>query len=321
MSVLDQAIVLPQWIFFVVVLVAAASTIILLFFLMDNKKWCPERNILVKARKKGIPIIEITDLGSNQIIWELGEKTRPDDIAFKSSTGAGIRIDPILVSSGCEPKRFNGANIYSYAFESFLPQTTKNHIAYKTILRYRHEKCKDLEFLQDVEFIELITRPQNHLEHDALMFLTKYFTPAIKKDEATGKEETVNIRQYYTDEEDESTREIDNNGNPIPGTGKIVRKLCEEEYKIDEFIKRIEDIKGDIYRLPLDLGYYAGTEAFVNNANGYIAQDLEALLSMRDKQNILDMIKKINLMTYGVIAIGIIMASCVGIYILHMTGA
>lgn len=318
MSILDQSIVLPQWIFFAVVLIAAASTIILVFFLMDNKKWCPERNILVKARKKGIPIIEITDLGSNQIIWELGEKANPDDIAFESKTGAGIRIDPILVSSGCTPKRFNGANIYSYAYESFLPQTTKNNLAFKTILRYRHEKCKDLDFLQDIEFIELISRPQNHLEHDALMFLTKYFTPAIKKDETTGKEETVNIRQYYIDEEDKTTCEIDAAGNPIIGTGRTIRKLCEEEIKMSDFINRIEDIKGDIYRLPLDLGYYAGTEAFVNNANGYIAQDLEALLSMRDKQNIMDFLKKMRLMTYGVIMIGIIIAGCVGVYILHM---
>ena len=134
MGFLDAAYVLPQW----MLLVGAAVIGILLFFIItmyqDEKKYCPEKKLLVKARKTGTPIIEIIDIGSNQCIWELGEKSGEASLEFKTKM-PGIRVDPILTSVGCEPRRLGGALIYSYAYESFLPQTSKNHLAFKNIIR------------------------------------------------------------------------------------------------------------------------------------------------------------------------------------------
>jgi hypothetical protein len=316
MSFLDTMILLPQWILYAGVGILFLVGFLYVFRLADDKKFCTERDILVQSRKKGLPIIQIIDVGSNSAIWELGEKEKKDDISFKSKS-QGIRIDPILTQTGCEPMRLGSSCIYSYAYENWLPQTTKNNLAFKSIIDYKNDKCKDLAFLTDVEFTSLISTPENYLEHDVQTYVSKYFKSLKQKDETTGLSKTINIRQYEIEEEDEETCQKDEEGKPILGTGRIVRKLVEEEVEIPEIVKRIENIKNDIAQLPISRGWFSGTEAFKNNAYAYSAQDLEALITIHDKQAMLDILKRINMMLYATAIVAIMIGGAIAFYIIR----
>jgi hypothetical protein len=306
-----------------------------------NKRYCPERKIIIPARKLGVPVIELIDIGSNNTVWELGTKSNSSDIKFETKY-SGIRIDPILTSVGAEPKRFGGGlDVYSYAYENWLPQTIRNHLAFKAISEYFHTKAKDLEFLTDIEFVALISTPEMHLQHDVNVYISKYFKNKTFKDN-DGHEYTKMYRQYQkvdTDqyievldkdetilvEDDSSPTGISKIQNPMfmkmkqipnPTVGQL--KWYEQEIDTPDLINRIESIKGDISRLPIAFGWFSGTEAFKNNAYAYTAQDLEMLLIIHDKQMLADMLKKINMMIYVIAALIVMIGGAISFYIINM---
>lgn len=317
MSILNDMVVIPQIWFYILIGVAIIGVGALILRVTSDKKFCPERAVLVTARKKKLPIVELVDLGSNSIMWLVGTKEKPSDIMFDfGDEYPGIRIDPVL-TTGCEPRRLNGLDIYSYAYESWLPQTTKNHLAFKAIAEYKLNKCNDLDFLTDQEFIALISTPENYLDHDCAMYINKYFKSMIKEDTTTGAKENVNIRQRYVEVEDLNTCQYDENNQPILGTGTYLTQLVEDEITTEEMVNRIESIKNDIARLPISRGYFAATEAFRNNAQGYSAQNLSALLDIYKQQMQLEMQKKINMMVYATAAVFVIIAGAVAFAIIY----
>lgn len=278
-----------------------------------EKKYCPERNLLIKARTTGSPVICLVDIGSNNATLELGTKKRSDDIKFDSKF-SGIRIDPVLTSVGCEPTRINSLDYYFYAFENWLPQTARNHLAYKAISEYKTKKCPDLDFLTDIEFISLVSTPEVHLAHDLNMFVSKYFKNVYEVDEKTNRSIVKMVRQFM--KEDPATCTIGQDGEPIPGTGTM--KKYEQEIHIPELVNRIEDIKNDISTLPISRGYFSMQEAFKNNAYAYAAQDLEMLLVIHDKQGLTEMMKKINTMVYATAVAIVCVAGGLGFYMVTM---
>lgn len=312
---------MPFWMVLVGVLAVFVPIALLLKQWQENRRYCPERKIIVQARSKGIPVIELTDIGSGNTVWELGSKKNPNDIKFDTAY-SGIRIDPVLTSVGCEPKRFGGGlDVYGYAYENWLPQTHRNHLAFKAISQYFHTKAKDLEFLTDIEFIALLSTPETHLAHDINIYISKYFKnePYVGTD---GKKYVKTVRKYKAIDENpyieiaDSSSETGMSQIPNPDYGQ----LCEYEEDIDvrDLIDKIERIKQDIYNLPIAFGWYSGTEAFKNNAYGYSAQDLEMLLIIHDKLQLADMLKKINMMIYVVAALIVMVGGAVAVYILSM---
>ncbi len=276
----------------------------------DDKRYCPERSVLIDCRKKNLPVIGLIDIGSNNATLEAGNKKKSDDIAFDSQH-AGIRIDPILTSVGCEPVRVNGLDYYWYAFENWLPQTVTNHLAYKAIIEFKNTFCEDLAFLTDIEFISLISTPETHLAHDVQMYISKYFKNVKMVDPVTRKEIYKNVRQFEA--EDPTTCVIGNDGLPIPGTGQIVK--YEQEINIVDIVNRIESIKGEVAKLPISRGYFSMTEAFKHNAYAYSAQDLEMLLIIHDKQQMADWMKRFNMQQYALAAAVILVAGGIAFYI------
>ena len=283
-----------------------------------NKKFCWERNMIIKARKDGIPIVELTDIGSNNTVWELGAKKNKDDINFDTQY-SGIRIDPILTSVGCEPKRFGGGmDVYSYAYENWLPQTTRNHLAYRAIMEYFKTEATDLGFLTDIEFVALVSTPETHLAHDVTIYISKYFKNV--KVVSGGTEIIKSVRRYQVLHDNEYIDTVDPAGNtiriPDPDYGKMI--WVEQEITPEILVNRIAQIKRDIYALPIAFGWYAGTEAFKNNAYAYSAQDLEMLLIIHDKMQMADMLKKFNIMLYAIAALIVMIGGGLAFYIINM---
>jgi len=335
MGFLDMSILLPFWVPLVMALIIVALGAFTFRSWDINRKYCPERKIIIAARKTGIPVIELTDIGSGNTVWELGTKTG-NDIKFDTKY-SGIRIDPVLTSVGCEPKRFGGGlDVYGYAYENWLPQTTRNHLAFKAISIYFHDKAKDLEFLTDMEFVALLSTPETHLAHDINVYISKYFKNVTVKEgdrqyvKMVRQFREIDMREFLVD--DREIIEVDDNSSdtgkariknpdigkktPNPTYGLEVTK--EQDVTAQELVNRIESIKRDISTLPICFGWYSGTEAFKNNAYGYSAQDLEMLLVIHDKLMLADMLKKINIMIYAIAAAIVFIGAGIGVYILSI---
>jgi hypothetical protein len=334
-GILDMSILLPLWVPLIMAIIIIGLAAFVFRSWDFNRKYCPERSIIIAARRGGIPVIELTDIGSGNTVWELGTK-QGNDIKFDTKY-SGIRIDPVLTSVGCEPKRFGGGlDVYGYAYENWLPQTTRNHLAFKAIAEYFHSKAKDLEFLTDMEFIALLSTPETHLAHDINVYISKYFKNV--QYEEGNKKYTKMVRQFKeldlrdTLTDDREFIEVEDNASetgysviknpqygaklPNPTFGREVTK--EQDVTPREIVNRIEEIKRDISTLPICFGWYCGTEAFKNNAYGYSAQDLEMLLVIHDKLMLADLMKKINLMTYAFAFVLVVIGGSIGIYILSL---
>lgn len=321
MGFLDTATVMPFWMLLVGIVMITIPLFLYVNDWRNNKRFCPERKLMIQARKNGIPIIELIDIGSGNVVWELGTKKSVNDIKFDTKY-SGIRIDPVLTSVGCEPKRFGGGmDVYSYAYENWLPQTHRNNLAFKAIIEYFHTKAKDLEFLTDIEFVSLISTPETHLAHDILIYVSKYFKNESYTDEK-GNKITKNVRKYTAIDTNEYIEVKD--ASQDSGVSRIRNpdfgQLCEFEDDMDvpTLVDRVQTIKRDIYNLPIAFGWFSGTEAFKNNAYGYSAQDLEMLLIIHDKLQLADMLKKINLMIYVVAALIVMVGGAVAFYIISI---
>jgi hypothetical protein len=328
MSFIDTPTVIPFWMLLIGIIMIVAPIGYLIREWQINRKYCQERSIIIASRKDGIPINELTDIGSGNTVWELGTKKNVNDIKFDTQF-SGIRVDPIRTSVGCEPKRFGGGmDVYSYGYENWLPQTHRNHLAHRAISEYFHSKAKDLEFLTDIEFVALVSTPETHLAHDVMIYVSKYFKNIEVKDDATGQVYIKMVRQVQQVDTQESLPAFNDDGTPDcdeEGKQKQVKNptfnqliWVEQEVTAQSLVNRIEAIKRDIYSLPIAFGWYSGTEAFKNNAYAYAAQDLEMLLIIHDKLQLADMLKKINLMTYAVAAAIVFIAGALAFYIISM---
>lgn len=316
---LDVATVIPFWSLLVGVIAFMALIGYILREYQMDRKYCPEKKLFIKARKDGFPIIELTDIGSGNSVFELGTKKNADDINFDSKF-SGIRIDPILTSVGCEPKRFaGGLDIYGYAYENWLPQTHRNHLAHRAISEYFHTKAKDLEFLTDIEFVALISTPETHLSHDVMIYINKYFKNTQQED-SRGRTQTKAVRRFQIVDEEEFVDLTLPNGTVIQSNNPTFGQLVwvEQEVTPQELVNRIQEIKREISNLPIAFGWYSGTEAFKNNAYAYSAQDLEMLLIIHDKLQMADMLKKFNVMIYAIAALIVMIGGGLAFYIINM---
>ena len=138
--------------------------------------------------------------------------------------------------------------------------------------------------------------------------------------EEEGKKYTKTVRKYQKID-DQKTIIIDDINSPDgkttiqnPNFGTL--QWAEQDVTIPSLVNRIETIKRDIATLPIAFGWYAGTEAFKNNAYGYSAQDLEMLLIIHDKLQLADMMKKINIMIYAIAALIVLIGGGIAFYII-----
>jgi hypothetical protein len=327
MSFIDTPTVIPFWMLLIGIIMIMAPIGFIIREWQMNRKYCQERSIIITSRKDGVPINELTDIGSGNTVWELGTKKNVNDIKFDTQF-SGIRVDPILTSVGCEPKRFGGGmDVYSYGYENWLPQTHRNHLAHRAISEYFHTKAKDLEFLTDIEFVALISTPETHLAHDIMIYVSKYFKNVNVADsngaiytKMVRRTQVVDDQQFIGVTKADGSPDLDEDGNQKLTDNPTFDQLIwiEQEITAQSLVNRIEEIKRDIYKLPIAFGWYSGTEAFKNNAYAYAAQDLEMLLIIHDKLQLADMLKKINLMTYAVAAAIVFIAGALAFYIISM---
>jgi hypothetical protein len=183
-GMLSMLIGLPLYLILIVAVIPVTIVMILANILLKIFKYGKEGFTFMRARNDGLPVLVDIEIGTNNAEFLLGEKKSPKDITFKDES-SGVKVDPSLVSAHAEPLRFSGGlDIFGYAYHNWLPQTTRNHLAFKAIVDYRNsdEEISQLDFLPDKEFVELISKPEHFLEADLKTKISKYFK--MRKDDS-----------------------------------------------------------------------------------------------------------------------------------------
>jgi hypothetical protein len=254
------------------------------------------------GRRDGKLVICDVEVGTNNAEFILGEKEDPKSPLFKDEK-SGVKVDPSMVSAYSEPMNFaGGLKIVGYAYKDLLPQTTRNHLAFKAIVDYfrageenddKTHPAKALAFLTEKEKIELISKPEHFLEADLKTKVGKYFK--------TRTDDKTKAVEYY--------RQFQKDG-----------KWYEQTVDIPELIHAVQQMKADINKLPIAMGYFSMNEAFKYNNVAYTAQHVSALKNLLTQLITEDLLGKLNLWTYGCIMIGCLGMVVIGIYVLHSQG-
>jgi len=109
---------------------------------------CDEGKIFNAARKKGLPVLSIENVGNGHATFALGTKDEDEDPIFEID-GVSMKVDPSMCSGGAEPTR---------------------------------KKFKTLSFLTDSELFTLLKQPRELLPDAAAVFLEKYSPTQPKVD-------------------------------------------------------------------------------------------------------------------------------------------
>lgn len=252
----------------------------LIFYLLNIYKFGKEGFIFSKARRKGIPVLCVVDVGSNQAKYELGTKKKKDDIEYDNDL-SGVQVDPSLTTGGVVPTRFEkGLNIYTFSTIDWLPITNSNALAYQTLNKWKTEH-KNYDFLTFQEFTTLISTPKHHLSHDVRNFIS-----------------TKKPTYQYTE-----------NG-----------QLYEAELDVDDMITLIDTARVEIAKLPIVPGFMTYNQAFEAIPQAYAAQDLELLKTLIRKQIEQEWLKKIHVMTYALAALIVMIGGGITVVIVARLG-
>lgn len=305
---LSFGFVLALWIFVGLLITILVVIAVLALTIMSYLRWGPEGFLFAKARQLGLSIFIDVELGSSKAEFVLGEKETPKDVVMKDEA-SGVKIDPAMLDSHCKPMSFPfGLDVYIFTFYNYMAQSVQNHAAFQAIENYYNSpKCDELRFLTIKEFVELISDPEHYLERNAMIKLNKYF----KLTEAKGE----NNETIYSDNEKKvpKMKYVRQFEKTDPKTKEI--KWIEQDFTLPTLIGKLAEARRDIATLPVVPGLIAGTEAFKNNSVAYSSQHLAHVLMLYYSKIIEDLKHKVELLTYGIVALMVLVGGGVGVYL------
>ena len=294
------------------------------YMIHRRNKTVPIAGTVEKAVLENKNIIEIHDVGSGNTDWVVGDKKKPDDPIYETDL-SGMQVDPTMTTQSAQPKRFpGGLDVYCYSYFNWVPQTPRNSNAFAAIVNYKKEKCREFDFLSDIEFIALISTPINHLEHDLNNYLAKYFTAEEFEVLEPKKDAAGNI---IKDEDgcELVVPKVDANGNKIYRQGYIrefydaTGSRVRQEVTGTELILLLEKAKYEIWNtLAPSIGYTAGNEAFVYNAVAHMAQDLFEIVKLIESMVREEMRKQYDMLVLGIVVLMILVGGGLGAFIASM---
>lgn len=297
---LSFAIGVPLWIILSFVVAAGVVAFIPTNIIFSFYRYGKEGFTFMQCRKEGIPCIMDVEIGTSNVEFIPGKKNNPKDPVFIDEQ-SGIKVDPTLISAYAEPLRApNGLMIIGFGHHNWLPQTARNHLAFKAIADYFNpdnanepwmvltkQQKLELSAFTTNELIELISKPEHFLEADVKTKLGKYFKLA---------------------KEDSGKLMLDKNGNQL-----YVRQFQTKDGKwieqttVPDMLMLVRKAKADITKLPIATGYFSMNEAFKYNNTPYSAQHLSQLKNLITALVREDLLKGFNAWTYGTI-----MVACIG---------
>ncbi|RPJ53954.1 MAG: hypothetical protein EHJ95_01205 [Methanobacteriota archaeon] len=304
-----SAIALPlEYIFLIGIgwLVAIFSVM----YIFDIRKWAPEAMIFRTARKKGKPVLDITDIGTGDSGFYLGNKDKKGDIYFDLKE-FGDKLDPGMTTGDCSPSRYRkGLNIYHYSTTGWLPVGSSQALGFQKIneIARTNQKYQILDFLSTEDIHQLINTPRDELDHDVRIFINRYEPPGGIK-VSTGApdidhDDGWEALTWIPDDEfgklsklpqDLAQARVErlvaacaptNGGHPLT-TQDVMQKLGlyralsgeEKREIVEDFVRRtmtaLTDLIEEASKTPLEGAYYAFHAAHRDNPIAYAAQDLQ----------------------------------------------
>jgi hypothetical protein len=316
---LSFGVTFPIWLLVIILI-----SIVVVIFLLGKTiagylRYGKEGFLFAIARKNGQDVFLDCELGSDNGEFILAEKASPKDVVLKDEE-SGIKVDPSMLSSDSRPIRCpGGLNIFIYSFYNFMPQTIRNHAAFKAIKDYFDTKCPELNFLTVKEFVELISDPEHFLDRNATVKLNKYFKIAERRT-AEGDIE------FAVDKNGNTI--IGDDGKPLPKYTYVRRfevtgpdgqkKLVEQDIDLPRMLLLLAQARHDVSTLPIMGGLLAGNEAFKYNSVSYSSQHLGHVLMLYYTKMMDEMKGRIDILTYGIVALMILVGGGVGVYIASM---
>lgn len=301
-GVLNFVIGLPIWLIGIVLAVCGTIIFILFNMIVGFYRNGKEGFVFMEARKTGKLVICDVEVGTNMAEFVLGEKKDPKSPLFEDDK-SGVKLDPTMVSAHSEPMSFpGGLKIIGFGYKDFLPQTSRNHLAFKGIVDYftdgeknadKEHPAKKLDFLTANEKIALVRKPEHFLEADLKTLVGKYFKTR-NEGEGDGKR-TIYFRIWP---------KVDEKGEQVYKDGKEV--WFEQQVNIPELIRAVQQMKSDISKLPIHTGYFCMNEAFKFNNVAYTAQHVAELKNLLWQLAAEEAKAWDRIWTYGCIIIGII---------------
>jgi len=259
--------------------------------LYDDSKWNPERNIFVKARKKGIPVIRKHALnGFFQFV--LGEKEKKGDPMWKfdKDTNEGIRFDPRL-QSGSVPKSFTrgGLEMLDYSTSSPFALSMRNALGMKTVLKYARENHPVLAIFSDQLVLEYVGRNRADLPHDCTNLAETYdLDIEFTENDLAGIRDAVT--KNITDDPNSSTMKPEDKEEAIENG--IKQYIL--DYKRNTLVRTFQDIQDKAMNIPIQTDvFFSFPEAFQNISTAFSAVDIQTFLQLFERiaqlKNELDM--------------------------------
>ena len=89
-----MAMIVDEIVIFGAILAAFGGYAGLAIVYTDLKKWVPEWQIFMAARKKNLPVLSLTTPGSGESYFVIGEKDEKGDPTFDTKQQFGIQVDP-----------------------------------------------------------------------------------------------------------------------------------------------------------------------------------------------------------------------------------
>lgn len=263
--------------------VLTIGLIILLKLYVDIKRNAPEALVFAKARKKGLPVLCRTDIGSNYSQFLLGKKQKEGDIAFDDGDLPGLLVDPSLLGDSDAMRFGRGLDIYFYASTQWMPMTNINALGLKTMATVVNTRYKELTFLPKQEVAEFMMTKDSDIYEDCITCIRRYNPEAL--DWETGN------------------KVIDQYGNSIKMTP-------------DELRDSITSLREELKKTPIETGFYSFAAAFLMNPVSHLAQDLEQLKMLIEMMVRAEYDKIMKLMPYVIMFCMVIGAVGVVIYII-----
>jgi len=166
----------------------------------DIKKLAPEAKVFIKARKKKLAILEISDT-AGRTAFTVGAKRKKSDVHFQGSE-YGIQIDPKLQGNAPENRTVDGVPIHHFSTQYPFSMSDKNARALETIVEYARDNFPELNFLMDSDILILANTPRDNLDHDINNYIME-FEPEVERDVLT--------KQFILNENNDSALSLNYN--------------------------------------------------------------------------------------------------------------
>lgn len=254
-----------------------------IFFWIERKKWNPEGQVFITARKEGFPIIEQVAM-NGFTEFKLGKKDVKGDPVFTvdRNTRQGVHLDPRLSSGGVPKEYIRGAELMHYSTAISISMSSRTALAMSTIIMYVRKNYEQLNFLPDELIIELVHKNRSDLLHDCRNVTEIYdFEGKIKVPQKVLDAFRADVVEQL------KTRIMENGEDRVPTDDEIEEvyqqniTAYEKQYQARTLADLFKEIQDESVILPVETEkYFSFAEAFQRTPLATFASDLQNYLTI-----------------------------------------